>query len=131
MFKTVLDQSMMQKYKREIEKEEETTKINADVLKHWELLVKKGGDTRRYCDALLKDKCVFVMEDAIADFGVQHGISSQALTDYVIGALHERINRVNDCGHLYYPLADDKTVDWSDGGGESEDEDRDSNFSVN
>ena len=92
------------------------------MLGNWEFLVNKGGDTRRYRNALLKDECVFVVEDAIADFGVQHGIGSQALTDYVIGDLHERINRVNDCGHLYYPLADDKTVDWSDGGGESEDE---------
>ena len=83
----------MQEYKWAIEEEEETAKIDADVLENWELLVKKGGNTRRYGDAFLKDKCLFAVVDAIADFGLQHGINGQALTDYVIGALHERINR--------------------------------------
>ena len=96
------------------------------MLENWELLVKKGGNTRQYCDAFLKDECVFVVVDAIADFGVQHGIDGQALTDYAIRALHERINRSDDAGDLYYLLEDDETVDWSDGGGESEDEDGDS-----
>ena len=98
------------------------------MLENWELLVKKGGDTRQYCDAFLKDECVFVVVDAIADFGVQHGIDGQALTDYVIGALHERINRSDDVGDPYYPLVDDKTLDWLVGGYESEDEDGDSTF---
>jgi hypothetical protein len=50
---------MMRKYKWAIDEEEETAKINAEVLESWELLVKKGGDTKRYCDALLKDECAF------------------------------------------------------------------------
>ena len=44
----------------------------------------------------------------------------------MIGALHERINRSDDGGDPYYPSEDDKTVEWPDGGGESEDEDGDS-----
>ena len=43
VFRTVLDELTMQEYKRAIEEEEETTKIDADVLENWELLVKKGG----------------------------------------------------------------------------------------
>ena len=61
---------MMRKYKRAIDEEEETAEINTEVLENWELLVKKGGNTRRYRDAFLKDECVFVVVDAIADFGV-------------------------------------------------------------
>ena len=80
VFRTVLDKLTMQEYKRAIKEEAETTKIDADVLENWELLVKKGGDTRLYCDALLKDKCVFAVENAIADFGMEHGICPQALT---------------------------------------------------
>ena len=57
---------------------------------------------------------------------MQRGIDGQALTDYVIGALHEKINRSDDGGDPYYPSEDDETVDWSDRGGESEDEDGDS-----
>ena len=126
VFETVLDQSMMQKDKRAIDEEEETAEINAEVLEIWELLVTKGGNNRRYCNAFLKNECVFVVVDSIADFGVQHGIGSQALADYVIGALHERTNRSSDGGDPYYSSEDDKAVDWSDGGGESEDGDGDS-----
>ena len=78
MFETVLDQSMMWKYKRAIDVEEETAEINAEVLENWELLVKKSGDTRRYRDVFLKDECVYVVEEAIADFGVRHGIDGQS-----------------------------------------------------
>ena len=73
------------------------------MLEDWELLVKKGGNTRRYRDAFLKDECVFVVVDAIADFGMEHGICHQALMDYVIGAIHERINGSSDGGDPYYP----------------------------
>ncbi len=54
-----MDQLMMRKYKWAIDEEEETAKINAEVLESWELLVKKGGDTKWYRDALLKDECAF------------------------------------------------------------------------
>ena len=53
---------------------------------------------------LLKDECVFVVEDAIADFEVQHGFNGQALTDYVIGALCEKINEEDDGGDPYLSL---------------------------
>ena len=93
--------------------------VNTKMLKNWELLVKKGGDTTRYSNVLMKDECVLVVERAITDFGVQHGINRDALTDYVIGALHEKFNEGDDGRDPYYPLEDDKKVDWSDGGGES------------
>ena len=44
----------------------------------------------------------------------------------MIGALHERTNRSGDGGDPYYSSEGDKAVDWSDGGGESEDGDGDS-----
>jgi len=78
--------------------EEMTTFLNVEVLEKWELLVKKGGDTTRYRDVLMKDECVFVVQRAIADFGVQHWIDGNALTDYVIGALHEKFNEENYVG---------------------------------
>ena len=90
------------------------------------MLVKKGGDTRRYRDALLKDKCVFAVEDAIADFGMEHGVCCQALMVYVIGALRARFDERDEAGGFpYYPSEDNDEVDWLDGGDESEDEDGD------
>ena len=76
MFESLLYQSMMRKYKRAIDKEKKTVKINAEVLENRELLVKKDGDTGRYRDAFLKDERVFVVVVSIADFGLQHGIGS-------------------------------------------------------
>ncbi len=35
------------------------------------------------------------------------------------------VSRSDDGGDPYYPSADDKAVDWSDGGDDSEDEDGD------
>ena len=67
------------------------------------------------------------MEEAIADFGMEHGICCQALMDYVIGALHARFDeRDEDGGFPYYFSEDYKEVDWLDGGDESKDEDGDS-----
>ena len=103
VFETVLDQSMMRKYERVVEEEEETNEINTEVLENWEFLVKKSGDTKRYRDAFLKDECVYMVERAIADFGVQHGIYGQALTGYVSRALYVRINGSNDGWDPYYP----------------------------
>ena len=108
-----------------VEEGEETKEINAELLKNWELLVKKCGDTKRYRDAFLKDECVYMVERAIADFGVQHGIYGQALTDYVSGALYERINGSDDGGDPYCPSEGDEMVDWSDGRDESSLEDGD------
>ena len=59
-------------------------------------------------------------------FGVQHGIGSQALVGYAIGALHEITNRSGDGGDPYCSSDDDEAVDWLDRGGESEDGDGDS-----
>ena len=104
VFESVLDQLMMQKCKKTIEEEEEMTEwINVEVLEGWEILVKKGGDTKRYHDALMKDECVLVVEHAIADFRVQHGIDGRALTVYVIGALHEGFDEKDNDGDPCYP----------------------------
>ena len=66
---------MMQKRKRMIEEEEEKTGwINTEVLEGWKLLVKKVGDIMRYCDALMKDECVFVVEHAFAHLGCSMGL---------------------------------------------------------
>ena len=92
MFRTVLDKLMMQKYKRAMKEEEEMTEINKEELGNWKLLIKKDGDTRRYRDAFLKDECVFAVEEAIYDFGREHGICRQALTHYVIGCLQRSFN---------------------------------------
>ena len=109
VFRTVLDKSMMQRYKRAMKKEEETAKINKEVLGNWKLLVKKDGDTRRYRDAFLKDDCAFAVKDTITDFGMEHGICLQALVDYVIGALRESFDlRAEDGGWPYYPLEDNE-----------------------
>ena len=123
----------MQKYKRAMKEEEATTKINKIVLVNWKLLIKMDGDTRQYCDAFLKDDCVFAVEEAINNFGVEHGICLQTLTDYVIGALCEKFySRAEDGGWPYYPLEDDKDdkdeIDDEDGDS-SEDEDGDSDSS--
>ena len=77
----------------------------------------------------MKDECVFVVKRAIADFGAQHGINGNALTEYVIGALHEGFNEKDDGGDPYYPSEDVEKVEWSDGGDESEDEDGDIDLS--
>ena len=103
-----------------------------EVLENWEVLVKKGGDTWWYRDALLKDECVFVVEEAIADFGMEHGICRQALTDHVIGALHVTFDeRGEDGGFPFYPSEDGKDLDWSDRRDEIEEEDGDSDDNKN
>jgi hypothetical protein len=66
------------------------------------VLVKKGGDIRRYHDALLKDVCAYFVENAIEKFEKEHGVIGQALTDYVIGFLGVRFNS-GDGGDPYYP----------------------------
>ena len=64
----------------------------------------------------------------LLNFGGQHEISGQALTDYVIRAFHKRIYNASHGGDPSYLLEDDKEVEWSDRGGESEDEDGDSDL---
>jgi predicted SAM-dependent methyltransferase len=87
VFDTVLDQSMMQKFKRMIEEEEEmmTGWINTEVLEGWELLVKKGDDAMWYCDGLTEDECVFVVEHAIAHFGYRIGTMAMQLQTMWLG----------------------------------------------
>ena len=62
----------MQMYKEAIE-EDDTNKMHVEVEEGWKLLLRRGGDTQRYCDALLKDKCTYLVEDAIAEFGLRTG----------------------------------------------------------
>ena len=79
--------------------------INTEVLEGWNLLVKKGGNTMHYCDVLMKHECVFVVDHAFGHFGVQHGIGGNAITDYVIGALHESFYERDDGGYPSSELA--------------------------
>jgi len=107
-------------YKKEVEEEEGTTKIDKEVLGCWELLVKKGGDTDWYRVTFIKEECSGAVRDTITDFGIEHGVSVQALMGYVI------------VFWPYYPSEDDKDEeDESDDedGDSSEDEDGDSDSS--
>ena len=78
---------MMRMYKRAVEEEEGTTKIDEEVLGCWEMLVMKGGGTDRYRVIFIKEECSGAVKDTITDFGIEHGISVQALMGYVIGSL--------------------------------------------
>ena len=52
---TVLGQSMMQMYREAVE-EDDTNEMHVEVEEGWKLLLRKGGDPRRYRDALLKEE---------------------------------------------------------------------------
>jgi hypothetical protein len=92
---------MMWAYEEVVEEEEEN-KLHAEVLEGWTLLVRKGGNTKRYHGFLWKLECAYLVEDDIAEFGRQHEVCGQALTDYVIGYLYKRLNS-GDGGDPYYP----------------------------
>ena len=53
-------------------------------------------------------------------------LDGNATMYYVIGALHASFYERDDGGCPYYPLEDDKKVEWSDRGDENECEDGDS-----
>ena len=111
---------MMRMYKRAVKEQEGTTNIDKEVLGCWEMLVKKGGDTDRYRVIFIKEGCSGSVKDTITDFGIEHGVSVQALMGYVIGFWP------------YYPSEDDQDEeDESDDedGDSSEDEDGDSDLS--
>ena len=83
MIYAVLDKSVMREYKRVVEKEGDPSGIEANVEAGWELLVKNGGNTKRYHDAVLKVECGNLVEDLIAGFGRRHVVSGDALTYYM------------------------------------------------
>ena len=122
VFDTVLDRLMMRKYKEVVEEKEGIKEIQVEVLEGWELLVKKGGNTKRYRDALLKLECAYLVEGEIAEFGRQHGVCSLALTDYVSCFLDKRL-RSGDGGDPYFSLEENKSEDDEDGEDGSSDED--------
>jgi hypothetical protein len=107
---------MMQMYKEAVEEDDSNT-IHVDVEEGWKLLLKKVGDAKRYRDALLKDECGYLVEDAIAEFGLQHGVCRNALSSYVQGFLYCRLH-LGDGQDPYYSSED---VD-SDDDKEGEDE---------
>ena len=72
----------MQMYKAGV-KEDDTNIMHAEVEEGWKLLLRKGGNARRYRDALLKDECAYLVEGAIADFGMRHGVCRNALLSHV------------------------------------------------
>ena len=83
--------------------------------------MKKGGNARRYRDALLKDKCAYLVKNAIAGFGVQQGVSRDALTSHVQGFMRRRLY-VGDGQDPYYSLEDVESDDDEEGDDENDDE---------
>ena len=79
--------------------------MHVEVEEGWKLLLKKGGDAKRYRDSLLKDECGYLVEDAIAGFGLQHGVCRNALSSYVQGFLYRRL--YEDDGHDPYYSSED------------------------
>ena len=65
--------------------------------------MKMGDNARRYRDALLKYKCGYLVEDAIAEFGLRHGVCKNALLSYVQGFLYRRLYE-DDGRDPYYSL---------------------------
>jgi hypothetical protein len=90
VYRTVLGQSMMQMYKDAV-KEDDTNKMYAEVEEGWKFLLRKDGSTRRYRDALLKEKCAYSVKDAIAEFGMRHVVCRNALLSHVQGFLCRRL----------------------------------------
>jgi len=60
----------------------------------------------RYQDALLKDECAYLVEDAIAEFSMRHGVCRNALSSHVQGFLCGRLNE-HDGQDPYYSSAED------------------------
>jgi hypothetical protein len=102
LYRTVLGRSMMQMYKAAVE-EDDTHKIHAEVEEGWKLLLRKDGNPRRYRDAILKRQCGYLVEDAIAEFGLRHGVCKNALLSYVQGFLYRRLYE-DDGRDPYYSL---------------------------
>ena len=95
--------------------------IDVNVEEGWELLVKKGGNPKRYCDAALKVGCGYLVEDLIANFGRWHGVFGDVLTSYVGGFLHERLFG-GDGLDTYHPLEGEHS---GTGKGEEDENDED------
>ncbi len=92
--------------------------------------LKKGGNTTRYSDALMKQECVTAVEELIANFGVQHNIDGDRITEHVIHTLHEKFyNMVEvDDPQPYYPSETSEEVEWSTSEAEDNDTDGDSDL---
>ncbi len=129
-FCDVLEQATMRMYKRMVEDDVERLipHLNAEVLEGWELLVKKGGDTTRYSNALMMQECVAAVEELIANFGVQHNIDGDRITEHVIHSLHGKFYNVDevDDPQPYYPSETSEEVEWSHSETEDDDTDGDS-----
>ena len=68
------------------------------------------------------------MEDLIADFGRQHGVCGDALTNYVGGFLHKRLFS-GDGLDTYYPLEEEKSDTDEDGEDENDEDDEEDDSS--
>ena len=64
VYRTVLGRAMMEMYKEAVW-EDENIAMHVEVEEGWKLLLRKDGNTRRYHDALLKDECAYLVEEAI------------------------------------------------------------------
>ena len=76
----------------------------------------------RYRDALLKDECAYLLEDAIAEFRMRRGVCRNALLSHVQLFLCGRLNE-RDGQDLYYSSAEDVSLEY-DEDGEDEDDDK-------
>ena len=83
--------------------------------------MRKGGEPKRYRDALLKDKCAYLVKNTIAGFGLQHGVCRDALSSHVQGFLCRRLYE-GDGQEPYYSSEDVESDDNEEGDNETDDE---------
>ena len=72
-----------------------------------EIVGEEGWQPQRYCVAVIKVKCGYLVEDLIADFWRRHGVCGDALTNYVGGFLHKKLFS-GDKLDTYYPLEEEQ-----------------------
>ena len=109
----------MKMYKEAVE-EDDTNEMHVEVEEGWKLLLKKGGDARRYRDAHLKGECAYLVKGAIAEFGMQHGVCRNALSSYVQRFLYRRLYE-DGWRDPYYSSEDVESEDNKEGDDENED----------
>ena len=71
LYRTVLGRLMMKMYKAVV-KEDDTNEMHTEVEEGWRLLLRKDGSTRRYREALLKDKCANCWRKGLSTRSIQH-----------------------------------------------------------
>ena len=70
---------------------------------------------------ILKDKCAYLVESAIAEFGMRHGVCRNALLSHVQGFLYRRLYE-GDGQDPYYSSEDVESEDNEEGEDENDEE---------